>query len=229
MNRFQSYQFTVSTSFSFETKWIESKEIESEWQQPKIERMKKQKKNKNNQRKTRCVCVCVSRRRQPLQEMHVTYATLQRTNEKIVFIIKNHRIGIRCVLYDRRDVEICFCFIFQLLPSFLEFLSFHSESTDKDVNFVCVCARAHIWAWFHLFFLPVIRYFYFSNGIKWDWRMLTFSRLYQVYFQPSTCPFHSDEFKNEIDVLTHQCMSTREHRHFEVHCFKSLMQTPNTF
>lgn len=228
MNRFQSYRFTVSTSFSFETKWIESKEIESEWQQPKIERMKKQKTKITKEK--RDVFVYASVDVVNLCKKCMSHTLRYSEQMKRLFLLsKTTAFSYVVCSYDRRDVEMCFCFIFQLLPSFLEFLSFHSESTDKDVNFVCVCARAHIWAWFHLFFLPVIRYFYFSNGIKWDWRMLTFSRLYQVYFQPSTCPFHSDEFKNEIDVLTHQCMSTREHRHFEVHCFKSLMQTPNTF
>lgn len=100
------------------------------------------------QRKTRFVCVCVSRRRQPLEGMHVTYATLQQTNEKIVCFFASI-IEFTALAYtaaaaavcDRRDVEMLL-FYFPLVPSFSEFLFrirvvvvAALESVDKDVNF----------------------------------------------------------------------------------------------
>lgn len=110
--------------------------------------------------------------------MRVTY-TLRwiEINEKMVFAIGMYciGIGIRCLIVRCAKCSFVLssalfrCFgIFRFFPLFLFFFSF--EQIDKDVN----SWRWRGLAWFHL--LPSSLFLFLSNRIKWDWRVLIFTK-----------------------------------------------------
>lgn len=64
--------------------------------------------------------------------MHVTYATLQRINEKIVLVIESLRIGIRFVRQSDRNAFVLF--VSFSLPSFLFFGFFFWDFLSKQIR-----------------------------------------------------------------------------------------------
>lgn len=116
----------------------------------------------NKQRKTRSVFVYASVDVVNLCKkcMSHTIRFIQRTNEKIVFIIKTTALAYT-LLCDRQDVEMLL-FYFPLLPSLfgilfvIFFVVFVSSSSflRQQIRMSIFDGGTRIWAWFHLFLPP---------------------------------------------------------------------------